>query len=125
MGCGTRLNFIVFDKTGDEMLDFNTLAEPDQRKMVKSGAPFSVRISDEVLEFARLSPAFDFKSPTEMPSTPVIFSSEGIAGLLANPSPGKRGQYLRFVVTVYGLGGKILYRSLEAGHYEASVTWPK
>ena len=53
----------------------------------------------------------------------LALTPEALAHIVLYSEADLRGKYIRFAITVYALGGKISYRSLDNSDYEARVVW--
>jgi hypothetical protein len=106
------------------MQSFETIAESQLAQMLRQPQELKLLISEVVVRFKTHIPQVSFADPTEVPPTSAIFTPEGLAQVIAHGGNDLNGKYIRFVVTVYAYGGKILYRSASPSEYEAHVVWP-
>jgi hypothetical protein len=82
-----------------------------------------LEIPAEITGFKEQIPNADFSQPKEIPPTPMILTTEGIVQMIVYGGSDLNGRYMRLVVSVYALGGKIFYTELNSKSYKAEIVW--
>ena len=106
------------------MYDFRKITANELSGLIHGKKQFEIEIPDSVTKFKHCIPNVDFSKPQEVPPSPVIFTTEGIAQVLLFSGNGLEGKFTQFVVFVYAFGGRIHYTETTSGNYKAVVTWP-
>lgn len=106
------------------MYSFQSITHTELSELIHGKKQFEVEIQDSVTNFKKHIPSVDFSIPQEVPPTPIIFTANGIAHVLAFSGNGLEGKYTQFVVFIYAFGGKIHYTALSFDSYKAVVSWP-
>ncbi len=106
------------------MYYLTTITRQELSEIFRNKLQVEIEIPGEVTKFREQILDVDFSRPQEVPPTPVILSSEGIATVILHSASDINGKYMRLVVFVYALGGKIFYTVLPSGNYEAQIRWP-
>lgn len=84
----------------------------------------SLIIASDVTEFKKHAPDVEFQHPLEVPPTSASLSPEILAQAALKPIGNDQDKYHRLVLFVYAHGGRIWYRELESGDYQADIAWP-
>lgn len=105
------------------MIQFEQLNEKEMWELILHKKELSLIISDRITKFSSDIPNVDFSSEKEVPPTSIILTREGMAQVLYYSGSDIEGRYIRFVVFIYALGGKIFYKDLRNGFYKARVSW--
>ncbi len=105
------------------MISFETVGEQQLSEMLRDRKELKLVISESVVKFGTTIPNVDFSSPQEVPPSSVIFTPDLLAQIIVKTGTDLDGKYIRFVVTVYACGGRIFYKSIGSGKYEACVEW--
>lgn len=107
------------------MISFNDIKEGEMIDIIDRRTDLSFRVSDELTRFSQDIPGVDFSQEREVPPTSLILTREGLAEILLHAAPDARGRFMQFIVFIYAFGGRVFYRKLETGFYEAKVVWEK
>jgi hypothetical protein len=106
-----------------KMIQFEQLNEEEMWEAIRHKKELSLIISDRITNFSSNIPDVDFSSEKEVPPTSIIFTREGMAQVIYYSGSDIEGKYIKFVVFIYACGGKIFYKDLRNGFYEARVSW--
>lgn len=106
------------------MLSLKKITQEEITSIFNGKRNSALEIPSEIAKFKEHIPGVDFSQPKEVPPSPVILNAEGIAQAIVYGGNDLNGKYLRLVVFVYALGGKIFYTELNAGSYKAEIVWP-
>jgi hypothetical protein len=105
------------------MQAFESLSESQLMQLLREKEELSLLISESTLKFKQHIPDISFEFHKEIPPTPSIFSAEGLAEIACHTDNDVDGKYIRFVVSVYVNGGRILYKLKSSDEYEVKVMW--
>jgi len=107
------------------MLLFECIEEKILSEMIKDGIDFVISIGETVFHYGDKYPGIDFSTPQEVPPKPAILKANDMTHVICGNDPSLAGKYIRFMVLVYALGGKIYYRSIGSDRYHAEVKWQR
>ena len=95
------------------MKQFDKLSEKEMWNVILHKKELTLTISDQIIKLP--------SNVEEVP--PPLISEHELAQAFYYSAQGMEGRYIRFVVFIYALGGKIVYKDLRNGSYEAKVSW--
>lgn len=104
------------------------LASSEWRELIEvivSQKEINLEIHESVTKFKKQIPNENFSSPKEIPPSPAILNHDQIFNAFIHAEDNIDGRYIRLILMVYGLGGRILYTRLESGNYRAQIKWDK
>ncbi len=105
------------------MKKLSEISEQELMNIINCNTEMDIEISEEVTNFKKSISTVNFSTPREVRPTPIILTEEGIAQVLFYSGNNLSGKYVKLVVFVYALGGKILYSNLSQGNYKAEIKW--
>lgn len=106
------------------MYQLNEITPADLSAMFNERLAADIEIPAAVAKFKEQVPDVDFSQPKEVAPSPIVLGAEGLAQAVVYGGNDLAGKYLRLVLSVYALGGKIHYTELSTGNYKAAISWP-
>jgi hypothetical protein len=103
-------------------MNFEEITPEVLRKIWTKRAESTIQVSKEILNFSDSDDSY-FKSPKEVPPTPIAFFEKNFIEIIYHSSDDLQGRWMRFVLYVYVAGGKIMYEKLSDGMFSAQVIW--
>lgn len=107
------------------MISFEEIDENKMSNIIDQRIDLSIKISDDITKFSKVIQKIDFSEEREVPPTSLILTREGLAEAMHHAPRDNNGKFMQFVVFIYAFNGKIFYKKLDNGFYEARVVWQK